>query len=69
MVKMVHFMLCISYHNFFKKRKGTWDIPGGAVDKNPPASAGDAGSIPDPERSHMLRNSEARGPQLLSLHA
>ena len=29
---------------------------GGAVVKNPPANAGDTGSIPHPGRSHMLRN-------------
>ena len=27
------------------------DIPGGTVDKNPPANAGDTGSIPGPGRS------------------
>ena len=31
-------------------------FPDGAVDKNPPASAGDTGSIPGPERSHMPRS-------------
>ena len=30
--------------------------PGGTVDKNPPASAGDTGSILDPARSHMLQS-------------
>ena len=29
------------------------DFPGGRVDKNPPASAGDMGSIPSPGRFHM----------------
>ena len=29
------------------------DFPGGAAVKNPPASAGDMGSIPGPGRSHM----------------
>ena len=29
------------------------DFPGGAVVKNPPANAGDAGSSPGPGRSHM----------------
>ena len=29
------------------------DFPGGAVVKNPPANAGDMGSIPGPGRSHM----------------
>ena len=28
-------------------------FPGGAVVENPPANAGDKGSIPDPGRSHM----------------
>ena len=32
------------------------DFPGGAVFKNPPANAGDTGSIPGPGRSHMPRN-------------
>ena len=36
---------------FFFKLKQTWDF--GAVLKNPPANAGDAGSSPGPERSHM----------------
>ena len=31
----------------------SWDFPGGPVVKNPPASAGDTGSIPGPGRSHM----------------
>ena len=29
-------------------------LPGGTVDKNPPAIAGDMGLIPGPKRSHML---------------
>ena len=29
------------------------DFSSGTVDKNPPASAGDMGSIPDPGRFHM----------------
>ena len=32
------------------------DFPGGAVVKNPPAKAGDTGSIPGPGRSHMPRS-------------
>ena len=32
------------------------DFPGGAVVNNPPASAGDTGSIPGPGRSHMPQN-------------
>ena len=31
-------------------------FPGGAVDKNLPADAGDTGSIPGPGRSHMPRS-------------
>ena len=29
-------------------------FPGGSAVKNPPASTGDMGLIPDPRRSHML---------------
>ena len=49
-----------------KKKK---DFPGGAVDKNPPAYAGDTGSIPGPGRSHMLQGSYGRAPQLLNPHS
>ena len=38
----------------FKKEAG--DFPGGTVVKNPPANAGDTGSIPGPGRSHMPRS-------------
>ena len=31
----------------------TQDFPGGTVVKNPPANAGDVGSIPGPGRSHI----------------
>ena len=34
----------------------TWDFPGGAVVKNPPANAGDTGSNPSLGRSHMPRS-------------
>ena len=37
--------------------------------KNPPANAGDTGSIPGLGRSHMPRSNKAHVPQLLSLHA
>ena len=33
-----------------------WDFPGGAVVKNPPANAGDTGSIPGLVRSHMSQS-------------
>ena len=45
------------------------DFPGGAVVKNPPASAGDTGSIPGPGRSHMPQSNYAHEPQLLSLRS
>ena len=32
------------------------DFPGGAVVKNPPANAGDTGSIPGPVRSRKSRS-------------
>ena len=35
--------------------------------KNPPANARDTGSIPGLGRAHMLQDSSARTPQLLSL--
>ena len=34
------------------------DFPGGAVVKNPPANAGDTGSIPGPGRSHMPQSNQ-----------
>ena len=34
-------------------KRNSRDSPGGAVVKNPPDNAGDVGSIPGPERSHM----------------
>ena len=34
----------------------TGDFPGGAVDRNPPANAGDMGWIPGLGRSHMPRS-------------
>ena len=33
-----------------------WDFPGGTVVKNPPANAGDRGSIPGLGRSHMSQS-------------
>ena len=37
-------------------QKESWGFPGGAVVENPPAKAGDTGSIPGPGRSHMPRS-------------
>ena len=45
------------------------DFPGGTVDKNLPSNAGDMGSIPGPERFHMLQNNWPWELQVLSLHA
>ena len=42
-------------------------VPGSSGVKSLPASAGDTGSIPGPGKSHMLRSSWARAPQLLNL--
>ena len=41
-------------------------FPGGSVVKNPPANAGDTGSIPDPGRSHVPWSNEAQASQLQS---
>ena len=42
--------------SFSWKEKDLRDFPGGAVDKNLLASAGDTGSNPGPGRSHMPRS-------------
>ena len=42
-------------------------FPGGAVVGNLPANAGDTGSNPGPEGSHMSQSNQACVPQLLSL--
>ena len=41
----------------FIQRGHIGGFPGGAVIKNPPASAGDMGLSPGPGRSHMPRSS------------
>ena len=56
----------MSFFLLFKRNVG---FPGGPVVKNPPANAGDTGSIPGLGRSHMPRSNWARAPQLLSAHA
>ena len=43
------------------------NFPAGSVVKNPPAVAGDPGSIPDLRRFHKPQSNQAREPQLLSL--
>ena len=35
-----------------------WDLSGGAVDRSPPANAGDTSSIPGLGRFHMLRSND-----------
>ena len=37
-------------------KKPVEDLPGGTVEKNPPANTGDAGLIPGPGRFHMPRS-------------
>ena len=44
-------------HSNEKLKKKSWDFPGGAVVKNPPANARDTGSSPGLGRSHMPRSS------------
>ena len=39
-----------------KSKNKTEGFPGDSVVKNPPASAGDMGSIPDLGQSHMLQS-------------
>ena len=39
----------------------SWGFPGGSVVKNPPANAGDTGSIPGPGRSHLHSATTPRG--------
>ena len=55
-------------NNWKKTKRVFTGFPGGAVVGNLPANAGDTGSSPGLGRSHMLRSSWAREPQLLSLH-
>ena len=43
------------------------DIPGGTVDKNPPANAGDMGLIPGLGSFHMPQGNEGCVPPLLKL--
>ena len=46
-------MLCYQDLWTWSSKYPARDFPGGAVVKNPPASAGDTGSSPGPGRSHM----------------
>ena len=49
--KFSYHRFCVSIFFLYKDNGG--GLPGGAVVKNPPASAGDTGSIPGPGRSHV----------------
>ena len=48
--KYIAQQLNIKQRTLFKNGQ---DFPGGTVDKNLPANAGDTGSIPGPESFHM----------------
>ena len=47
------------------KQKLHWYFPGGTVDRNQPANAGNTDSMPGLERFHMPQGNEAHAPQLL----
>ena len=47
-------MALVKEEHILNKRQR--DFAGGTVVKNPPANAGDMGSIPGPGRSHMPRS-------------
>lgn len=50
-----------------KDKNSSSDFPGGHEDKNPPANAGNTGSIPGKGRSHPPQDKETHASQLLSL--
>ena len=66
-VFMIFYLLVEIWPFTFKLWRGEYeqDFPGGTVGKNPPANAGDTGSIPGPGRFHMVQSNEACVPQLL----
>ena len=47
---------CCSYKFFAVLKIEFENFPGGKVDRNPPANAGDMSSIPGPGRFHMPRS-------------
>ena len=55
--------VCVTVHN----AKRVLGFPGGAVVKNLPCNAGDMGSTPSPERSHMPWSNKGQVQQPLSL--
>lgn len=50
-----------------KDKDSSSDFPGGPVDENPPANAGNTGSIPGTGRSHPPQDDETHTAPLLSL--
>ena len=49
LVNFYHLLFCFTFWN----KNHSWDFPGGAAVKNPPANVGDTGSISGLGRSHM----------------
>ena len=45
--------VCVCFFPFLHLKKKNQGFPGGSVVKNPPANAGDTGSVPGPGRSPM----------------
>ena len=50
-------------HVIGTERQGAGDFPGGTVERNLPASAGDTGLVPGLGRSHIWQGNEAWVPQ------
>ena len=48
-------------------KKPARGLPGGSVDKNPPGSAGETGSIPGAGRSHKPQATKALAPTACAL--
>ena len=55
-IKINFFHMGEKWHKQSKNKNDWRDFPGGAVVKNPPASAGDMGSSPGPGRSDRPRS-------------
>ena len=55
MIQQFHFWEYIQrkQKHYTNSKSNLGDFPGGTAVKNPPANAGDMGSIPGPGRSHM----------------
>ena len=74
-LKRIYIFLSCSVGSQTLYKEVWWDFPGGVVNKNLPANAGDMGSVPGLGRFHMLwkptellnPHSRACEPQLLSL--